>query len=364
MTETHTKGDYVLLIDDNADQLDPLETATKAALEGSGLTVRTWSPAAEDDASEKFKELTKDVPLLVVTDYDLTRNGRTGLFGFSIVAMAQRDAIPVADYSREIGALTEDPDVFEFRLPSIPADAAPIIAGVAKGFREIRDGLRANPQFLSDGSPATVLASLLGEGDASSAFSLYSSRLTSGNAALVQILRHPHGDHADLRVRVSTYVIGHLLFNSILRYPGPIMERHALHAYVTASPDQDADLDSLFKECRYEGPFSELADYYWQSKVDEEINRLAITNGVEFADENFDEFRRRVVERALARDVQRHGCERCDGSRGGYWCPFTKRPVCDEPDCSIPTSSWVPEGAYLTRIENDFYEEWATLVGQ
>ncbi|MDQ1158533.1 hypothetical protein QE385_002860 [Sphingomonas sp. SORGH_AS 950] len=367
MTDIGAERDFVLLIDDEETQMKRLTDAVEAALAGTGVAVRCWMPRPEDKGLERLEALTAEKPLLAVTDYDLTRGGKTGLFGFSIVAFAQKEAIPVGDYSRQLGALTDEPDVFEFRLPDNADQAAPIIASVALGFRWIRDQLLAKLELLDDGSPASLLADLLGQPDVGSAFSLYSSRLTSGNSALIQMLRNATGHRDEVRVRIASYVAGHLLFNSIMRYPGPILHSDALHAYFATSPTPDAELDSLLAASKYDGPFSAIGPFYWQTKIDDIIEKLAVKKelslGQHDPDETFDQFRRRVAEIALNRQMERHDCARCGGERGGYWCPLTKRPVCDRSDCSVPSSSWIPEGAYLTRVECDFYEEWATLIG-
>lgn len=366
MTEATAQKDFVLLIDDEEAQIERLVETVMVALEGTGVEVRTWMPNSEDKGLEQFSALTTEKPLLVVTDYDLTR-GRTGLFGFSIVALAQKEAIPVGDYSRQLGALTDEPDVFEFRLPSDPREAGPMIAAVALGFRSIRNELLKNPALLSDGSPATLLADLLGEPDAGSSFSLYSSRLTSGNPALIQLLRNAAEHPNDVRVRIATYVAGHLLFNSILRYPGPILDDDAVHAYFATEAHPASPLHSLLERARYVGPFSAIRPFYWQNKIDDTVEAIAGDNGLSMGEqdgeETFDQFRRRAAESAIGEALPRHRCDRCSGDRGGYWCPLTKRAVCDRADCSVPSSSWIPEGAYLTRVEHDFYEEWATLVG-
>jgi hypothetical protein len=367
VTDKPAEKDFVLLIDDEESQMNRLTEAVESALVGTGVEVRSWMPTGEDKGLDRFETLTAEKPLLVVTDYDLTRGGKTGLFGFSIIALAQKEAIPVGDYSRQVGALTEEPDMFEFRLPAEPEEAGPIIAAVALGFRSIRDQLLANLQLLADGSPATLLADLLGKADAGSSFSLYSSRLTSGNSGLIQLLRNAPEHRDEVRARVATYVAGHLLFNSIMRYPGPILHLEALNAYLAAAPKPDPDLGALFEEARYTGPFSEIGPFFWQGEVDDIVDAIATDKGLSLGqhdpDETFDQFRRRATEAGLGRPLQRHDCERCDGARGGYWCPLTRRPVCDRSDCSVPSSSWIPEGAYLTRVEHDFYEEWATLVG-
>lgn len=363
MTEDVEVG-FVLLIDDEREQLEKIERSVREALKGSNIGIRTWQPMAGDDAVVRFDELTASPPLLVVTDYNLTASGRTGLFGSSIVAMAKRRAIPVGDYSRDIGALTEEPDVFEFRLPRDPAMAGGAVANIASGFLNIATMLADVDRVLDD-SPAALLADLLGKPEATAPFSLYNSRIAVGNPALVQMLRDDRDPSGGKRNRITAYVLGHILFNTILRFPGPIMHSMALAAYVAASPQEGQAIGDMLPAARYRGPFSDGDRYYWQDDVDIALEQLATELDVPFqSDETIDVWRRRVVERALARPVLRHACaNRCNGDRGGYWCPFMQRPVCDREDCSVPSSSWIPEGANLTRVEREFFDEWAPLMG-
>lgn len=357
--------DFVLLIDDEKPQLEALEAAVTAALAETGIGVTTWQPTGDDNAVERFQEFTSPPPLLVVTDYNLTANGRTGLFGSSIVALAQRRAIPVGDYSRDVGVLTDEPDVFEFRIPHDPEPAGGAIATIATGFREIATMLADPERFADDESPATLLADLLDRPAAASPFSLYSSRISVGNPALIQLLRAGQPPSNEERTRVMAYVLGHLLFNSILRFPGPVMHASALAAYVAANPSEGDAIGDMMPTALYRGPFADSGRFFWQDDVDRTLETLAKELDVPFAaGDTIDVWRRRVVERALDRAVSRHACEsRCHGERGGYWCPFKLRPVCERDDCSVASSSWIPEGASLSRVEHDFFEEWAPLMG-
>lgn len=356
---------FVLLIDDEDESLNALAEHVRIALRGSPVKVEAWQPVDNQDAVARFNELTVDPPLMVVTDYDLTRGGLAGLFGPSIVALAQRRAIPVGDYSRKPEALTTESDVFEFRIPSDPIKAGPMIASIALGFLDIAGLINARNELIQEHSPAALLADLLGRPQMSGPFALYSSRIATGNSALVQLLRNEVDPSPVTRACVATYVLGHLLFNSILRFPGPIMHRDALCAYIAASQDEGEAVASLFKEARYRGPFAKSGDYFWQDDVDDYIETLASESRVEYnGSVSFDSYRRTVVETRLQRTMKRHDCtNRCHGERGGYWCPFSKRPVCDRDDCSVAASSWIPEGASLCRVERDFFDEWAPLMG-
>ena len=89
---------------------------------------------------------------------------------------------------------------------------------------------------------------------------------------------------------------------------------------------------------------------------------MARKNSVDY-EEMSDTERRAIVEAEVGRTLGRHACDRCQGERGGYWCPFAKRPVCERKDCSVGSSNLIPQGAGLTRIERDFYDTWIPLLG-
>lgn len=180
-----------------------------------------------------------------------------------------------------------------------------------------------------------------------------------------------------------TYLVGHVLLNAVLAYPGPLLRGDALCAYLAVGDQSRALVEELFKEARYDGPFSTAASYFWRHKIDATIERLSAAPDVDacidrdiqaYGEDDFGvgDFHRCVVEAALNRtrvddgksmDIQRHDCSRCDGRKGGYWCPMTRRAVCERDACSVAGSRWVPPGAELCRIERDFHDEWAPILG-
>ena len=164
------------------------------------------------------------------------------------------------------------------------------------------------------------------------------------------------------KTRLLAYVLGHVLLNAVLKYPGPILSGEVLCAYLATAPNEIDPLTDLFKEARYEGPFRNDASLFWRDDVDSILDRLAVDIAEDHF-ESFGDFNRGVAETALNRKLVPHSCRRCKGVKGGFWCPFTTRPVCERADCSIPASSWIPSGAQLCRVERDFYDEWAPILG-
>lgn len=360
----------ILLIDDDSNLLDELVAELSARLANGEAEIRKWVPTKDEvDAQSSFNQRIDPDTLLVVTDYDLTAQGRTGLFGATIVGWCQTRAIPVGDFSRaNTGALPKEPNLFELRIPTDAAAAATFIASVFRGFKSIRDQLNARADLLEKKrSPAGVLADVLGAPEAESQFMLYGIRLGTTNGALLDKIVRTAPDDVEPepgeKRALLCYIVGHILLNAVLRFPGPILSSRALVAYVGSAESEMEAICNIFAEALYVGPFSDLGRYFWLSKVDETLRKLTEALPKKFNAETHGELNREAIELHLKRKLARFSCPRCAGQNGGFLCPFTGRTVCQRSDCSVGSNSWIPQGAKLCRIERDFYEEWAPILG-
>ena len=356
----------ILLVDDKQANLDGLSSSVEAILANTDVDVRTWMPIGDEDPEAAFRAKVDAGTVLVVTDYDLTPSIR-GLFGLTIVSWCQTLSIPVGDFSRgNVAALPKEPNLFELRVPADEEEGAAFIATTFRGFDSIRQGIVDHPGILTERrSLASVLGALLDRSRLESQFAAYMTRLGAANSSLLQKLREfagPEVPDAGDKVRLLTYVLGHVLQNAILKYPGPILSAKALCAYLATTDAEIGAVAPLFAGAGYQGPFGDGAKLFWRDDVDEVLDGL----GGPIKDEQFESFadyNRRAVEVALGRSLANHVCDRCGGVKGGFWCPFTQRPVCERATCSVPASSWIPQGAQLTRVERGFYDEWAPLLG-
>jgi hypothetical protein len=361
----------ILLIDDAPEVIAELQKGIRKYLPEIEAEIRIWTPGNDEtDPLERFTNLVDRDTVLVVTDIDLTGHGQTGLFGASIVAWCQIRAIPVGDYSRDPKwELPKEPNLFEMRVPKDAMRAAAYISGVFRGFAQIRDQLAANADLSKMRSPPAAIAALLGEPSLESQFELYGVRLGATSASFVERIVHtpqPDAESAtDEKQSLLAYIVGHLLLNSVLRFPGPIASLIELTAYVGVSPDEMPRIAELFCDAQYTGPFKDLGPYYWLHRVDEILRPLldAVAPTLQAEPETHGEFNRLAIERKLQVALARHACPRCHGVNGGFWCPFTKRAVCLRSDCSVGANSWVPQGARMCRIERTFYDEWAPILG-
>lgn len=358
----------IVIVDDKDKLLTELAAALNAQI-GAEAEIRTWLPKAGEDPQVAFNARIDSSTALVVTDYDLTTQGQTGLFGATIVSWCQSKAIRVGDFSRgNVGNLPKEPNLFEIRIPGDVEKAAPFVAGVYRGFRQIREALSAEVEVLKrKRSPSAVLAEILGVSAAEGQFALYGQRLGTANTALMESIVRTAPEEIEPtepeKSALLTYLIGHLLLNSVLRFSGPILSDRALLAYLGTDDSETSHVLDLFSEAAYSGPFSGVATFFWLSKIDDILEQLRANLPPQFTAETRGGFNRGIVEAKLGRSLSRHKCKRCEGANGGFLCPFTKRTVCERSDCSVGSSSWIPQGAVLCRIEREFYDEWSPILG-
>ena len=357
----------VLIVDDEKDKLESLTKGVRSALDRA--EVRKWLPSDGEDPLLAFTRLVGDDTILVVTDLDLSRAVK-GLFGYSVVAWCQTRFIPVGDFSRGYReALSKEPDLFQLRVPREEAQAVAYIVRVFEGFRGIREGIERHAELLSKGqSPAQVLATLLGRRGMESQLAPYLSRPGLFNSSLLDTLTSGEHGNEDAKTaektKLLTYILGHVLVNAVLKYPGPILSEGPFCAYLATSEKNIVQIAEVFEDAMYTGPFDGGERLFWRDKVDEIVEELSMKHDVADSDfQSFGDYHRAVMMKTLGDSLANHECERCGGVKGGFWCPFKKRAVCERSDCSSTASSWVPSGAYACRVERVFFDEWAPILG-
>ena len=278
----------ILVVDDIEANLSGLAGRLRERLPGH--EIGTWRPR-EDEGSpaQVFDSYVGETTEFVVTDYDLTQAVK-GLFGLSIIGWCQTRGVPVGEYSRaNIAALPREPNLFELRVPPEEDAAVEFVTCIFNGFRQLRTQIGDNPEVMSDGgSLARVLSQLLERPFLEGQFAAYMSRLNSANAALVETLKAAveGGKKPDeaFKRRLLTYVLGHVLVNSVLKYPGPILSKEVFCAYLTTTSASFVDVKELFETAKYSGPFGEGRHYYWQDDVDrilEDFGKDISSEGVE-----------------------------------------------------------------------------------
>jgi hypothetical protein len=355
----------ILLIDDEKRSLSDLVDAIRVQLPDTEARIEQWVPSKVDSDSpwSHLEGIVSDDVVLVVTDHDLSK-GQTGLLGGSIVRWCQKRAYPAALFTRgSFKDLPEVPDLFELKIP-IDAASGATIASLFRGFRDIRTAIGPLLDDPTLRSPAAILAKILEQPSLENDFAQYTIRLGAAGGALMDLVGKTAPTNAvppipprEERQRVLAYVVGHLLVNAVIRYPGPLLPVSCLCGYLGTTTKEADTLAELFETAVYKGPFAGTDRIFWRHQVEEIIESNLSGSGDEFT------FRGLAVASLIGRPLASHECNRCDGTNGGFYCPFTKRAVCERDDCSVGSNSWLPPGATICRIEREFFDEWAPLLG-
>lgn len=351
----------VVVIDDIQEHLDGLVEALER--DHPAISVSPWRPKPDEPSIEEtFQKLLTAPVDLVATDHDLTQNGPGGLLGSTIASWCLERYVPVCDFSRKPpDKLPRERSFFEMRIaPDLSeSERAAEIARLALGFAQTRRALAARE---ATGSLSLDLALVVGDQALADELAPYLMGVSVAHSQLLQQLRDDRSDGASAPdpLALRTFVVGHLLVNAVLEFPGPIFSVDHLLAYCSTGQESAGLLTEYFSDCVYKGPFSRASAYFLRSEVDAKLEVLARNH----TDIPFDErrYRRDLLEVELG-ELAPHGCERCAGKQGGYWCPFTLRAVCLQDNCSVGSVSWVPRGATLCRVEYRYYQELEPLLG-
>jgi hypothetical protein len=347
----------IIVIDDEADRLDQLTAALTAELQG-GAEVLPWMPKAGEDPLARFYEQLTDQVSLIVTDQDLTKTG-LGLLGSSITTWAQDKFLPVCNFSRQPHRkLPRETNFFELRVPEgDERTRAQYIARVFHGFEQLRNHFAA----VDDRRPtAALLADAMGAPELQDDLAPFITSIGSANSTFRQVVAEAPLEATE-RGNFLAFLLGHILVNAVLEHPGPILTLPVLCAYCAVDSGAADRLAELFASAAYTGPFSAPGRHFMQRLVDRRVDELA--GDLDAGPLEVDQYNRAAVERQLG-ELPRHDCPRCDGERGGLWCPFTRHAVCNRSDCSVASTAWIPRGATLCRVEKNYFDEWSPLLGE
>ncbi len=352
----------ILIIDDEPDRLAALERDVRALT--STLEVRTWAPEKSDgDPGATFAVKASGDVGFVVTDHDLTKNGPPGLLGTSIATWCLDRYLPMCYFTRRVEVrLPRERSIFEFRI-SFDADErerAREIVRLAHGFQDVRERLASGP---AEGSMSDQLAGIFGRPILSNDLAPYFSGIGLAHSQILQDLASTDfaGEaNTSARASIQAFVLGHILANAVLEFPGPILNTAQLNAYCGTDSKEYHRVSILFEKAAYVGPFSQFDGYFYRDRVDAVLDAMS----GEIEGDDPDTYGRLVVEGQVG-TLPPHECERidCHGTRGGFWCPFTGRTVCGRQDCSVASTSWIPRGAVVCRVERDYFDEHAPLLG-
>lgn len=151
--------------------------------------------------------------------------------------------------------------------------------------------------------------------------------------------------------RVSK-LLGYWLWNSILRFPGVILNQIAAASFLNIDEKEfqkNEKLRGLFKRAIYKGPFSDIQEFWWRDDLEDILFEEKCEDGLQLA------------KKKNLRKIKNCKCSVDRRKHAGYYCMVTEKPVSDENSCS--NVNWFPAGADLARISKPVFEDLAPWLG-
>jgi hypothetical protein len=195
-------------------------------------------------------------------------------------------------------------------------------------------------------SPGRILAQILGKPEQADKISLFASGDQGRLGGLLSLQKSSSDEEKRRRLSCS---LGYWLWDSILRFPGVVLNEIAVASYLDLDHQlfrDNEDVERLFSSARYNGPFA-LAKppLWWRTTIDEILSSNDCASG------------RQYVQCKLQFDPPRSKCCENPDKSAGYYCFLSERPVSLEN--SKPGLAWFPRGADLARISVSKFEELA-----
>ena len=294
-----------------------------------------------------------DPVTLLVADRDLSMSVHfRGMSVSAVIEAAKRLAIPICSYARQPGS--ED---YKWRAgweeghillsESDDEDLARQAVLAARGFAEIASKL---PELI-DGelrkSPSKALAAVLGKPEYVDKIALYSVG-DQNRMSEVPIKGKVDRDW----VKSIGCFLGYWLWDSILRYPGLLVNEIAAASHLNVATDdfRKPEVQALFTDALYSGPFADASKpRWWRGVMDDLVSREGFDDGLDF------------VRRRVGNTIGPSQCWVDPTKTAGYYCIISDKPV--SLDNSKGGLSWLPRGADLTRISTPVFEEYGPWIG-
>lgn len=336
--------------------LEELDTDTYTIDHFEGDTVAT---DGENDA-EFVKRLLEEkgesgYPLVVILDAELNEYESSTVRRPDVRDACGDLGIPLCVYHRDEGEYADpesvkdsDDQIIQLR----PADGghhemAVECAGIIEGFRSIHEHLAERmedadakellerpSEFLTDMASVPVSAKP------------NLDKYSWGQSESLSVLTEDETKEDAIR-RKGT-ILGYWMYNQVLEYPGVLANSVAAASYLGVDVEMfcgSDEIQDLFCEAAYEGPFSRVQQWWWTAELDSILtkNTTVDDDGTISARE------------FINREGFNIGPVECleDHEGAGYYCVLSEEAVCEEH--SVSPEAWIPAGASLTRISEKEY---------
>lgn len=351
-------SENILVFEDKEPNFEELAAPLEDRLgEEYDLNLFDGSESAREDETDSefvmrlFKE--QDYPLLVILDAELNQYPSSTVRKADVKDACAELGIPLCVYHRDEGQYSNPENVKESEDQIIRLDPktghasmADACAGIAKGFQSIREELRSR---MGDASPEAMLEppsefmKKLDDVPVNSKADL--DKYSWGQSESIRLISDGDGKPDMLRRKSTT--LGYWIYNQLLEYPGVLVNEVALASYLGVDHDdfQNEAVQELFGEALYDGPFSEVDNWWWTAEID----------GILAANTNPEDGSIISGQELISRNGFEIGTATCleEHEGAGYYCVLSERPVCE--DHSVSPEAWIPAGASLTRLSEKEY---------
>lgn len=352
----------IVLFDDNPVHRAAVADALRAALGGDGV-VEVFKPGVSGVKNGVFEvRLASDLRAaphlaanLIVADRDLSgySDDYRGLSESTVRRAADAIGVPECGYAR--GERDDDDEYVKrgeerescIRLSRKPDDAtfARRVVALGQGFIEITAKLAEIKTPAARKSPGRLLAEVLGKPQYAEKISLYASGDQNRLGALAAVRGVTDAGERNRRLAC---VLGYWLWDSVLRFPGALVNEVAASSYLNIRLEEfrrNPGIQNLFAPALYAGPFAaaRLSRLWWRGMLDDQIADAGVADG------------RELAEKALGAQVAASQCCEDPAKPAGYYCFLTEQPVSLEN--SKPGLPWFPRGADLARVSKRRHDE-------
>jgi hypothetical protein len=357
----------LVLFEDTPETQSEMLSALQKQLKGDGDVIPFDASQFKESEEEKtrmyesrLQNILKNSPYagttLIVADRDLSKSVKAGFAGLSVSAVAaaaKKLAIPICSYSRQPEAADYDwrgrweEGHIVLLFSEGEEEVARRATVAARGFSQIAALLPEVIAVKTNNSAVKILGTLLGKPEYSEKIALYG---VGDQNRLSEILAQAKkSDELEQRM---THFLGYWLWDSLLRYPGLLVNEVAASSYLNISETdfREPSVQGVFQDALYRGPFEDSKKpQWWRGALDDIVAKENCADGLELA------------QKKTNRKIARSQCCVEPSIPASYYCIISRKPV------SLKNSkggmSWFPRGADLTRISNPKFEEYGPWLG-
>lgn len=359
----------IVIFEDTPKNLSELKKELEELFANELVGVYDFNTLYKDKKEKEFKQTDKiqdklrcifndsAAPIeMVIVDLDLSQYQDYDISEPVISNVCDSLGIPICMYSRH----TDEDELERIRNWSdrhiVLNSNQPIskIAGqcanIFKGFHAIREEFNAVEDRSTLG-PMDLISRILKAPEG--AESLIVHYTTGYFSVMTQLLGDP-----EQRNRLFPVILGYWIYNSVLRFPGVLLNETAAASYLDIDVEffkNNREVKDAFEESQYRGPFHEIMPSWWKDGLDELLSEI------EMESEDAIPVSHLYLKQKGIKKILRARCEEGNHEGAGFYCIITKKPVCS--NHSTGNIAWLPQGAIQSRICNSKWDELGPWFG-